>query len=76
MLPLSSSRPQPPPSAHTQRYIDAAEHRYVLSCKVADPSGETYVNLFNAEVPGGRGGERGGERGWPRVWGGRWWPSA
>ena len=35
------------------RFVDAAEHRYVLSAKVADAGGEAYVNLFNKEVTDG-----------------------
>lgn len=32
--------------------VDAAEHRYLLSLKVADASGEGWLNLFNKEVGG------------------------
>ncbi|GBF93866.1 replication A 70 kDa DNA-binding subunit B [Raphidocelis subcapitata] len=32
------------------KFVDSAEHRYVLSAKVADASGEAYVNLFNKEA--------------------------
>lgn len=42
----------PSPGPRQNRYIDAAEHRYVLSCKVADATGETFVNMFNNEVGG------------------------
>ncbi|KAI8470838.1 MAG: replication protein A 70 kDa DNA-binding subunit [Monoraphidium minutum] len=32
------------------KMVPSAEHRYVLSCRVADATGETYVNLFNKEA--------------------------
>jgi hypothetical protein len=35
---------------NNKSFIDAAEHRYVLSAKVADATGEAFVNLFGKEV--------------------------
>ena len=48
----------PLPPHHTHRffsefdgkYLDHAEHRYVLNIKAADFTGETYLNLFNEQV--------------------------
>lgn len=43
-------RPRPFEIQNSNRMIDAAEHRYLLSLKVADASGEAWLNLFNQEV--------------------------
>ena len=45
----------------------AMSRRYVMQAKVADESGETYVQVFNEQVRGR--GERVGGTGWVDGWG-------
>jgi len=31
-------------------YVDKPEHRYIISARIADPTGEMYVTVFNDQV--------------------------
>jgi replication factor A1 len=32
------------------KYVEAPEHRYMITVRLADPTGETYSTVFNEQV--------------------------